>query len=60
MFVNIHFADFHLAIVFVGQFVKERRDHFARAAPFGPEINEHGHRRLQNLLREIVLRERDD
>jgi hypothetical protein len=60
VFVNVHFADFHLAIVFVGQLVEERRDHFARAAPLGPEIHEHGQWRLQNLLREIFLRERDD
>src|SRR5689334_19691979 len=38
--VNVHLADPYLAIVLVGQFVKNRRDHFAGTAPFGPEINE--------------------
>ena len=60
MVVNVHFADFHPAIIFVGQFVEERRDHFAWPAPLGPEINEHGYRRLQNLLRKIFRREGDD
>ena len=60
MFVNVDLADFHLAIVFVGEFIQQRRDHLARAAPFGPEIHEHGRWRLQDLLRKIFLRERDD
>ena len=51
--VNVHFTDFHAASVFVSEFIQNGRDHFARAAPFGPKINEDGHGRFQNFLGEI-------
>ena len=60
LLVNVDLADFHLAVVFVGELVEQRRDHFARTAPFGPEIHEHGRWRLQDLLRKILLCKRDD
>jgi len=55
--VNVHLADADAAIVLVGQFIKDRRDHFAGAAPFRPEINEDGNGRLQNFLGEVLLSE---
>jgi len=57
---SIFTCRFHPASVFIGKFIEKRRDHFAGAAPFRPKINEHGHRRLQNLLRKTFLCERDD
>ena len=49
LLVNVDLADLDLAVVFVGKLVEERRDHFARAAPFRPEIHEHGRRRTGEL-----------
>src|SRR5437764_7863642 len=45
--VDVDFADFHLAVVFAGDFIENRRDHFAGAAPFGPEIHQHRRGRLE-------------
>jgi hypothetical protein len=58
--VNVHFADADAAVVLVGQFIKDRRDHFAGTAPFRPEINQDGDRRLQNFRGEVLLRESND
>ena len=38
--VDIDLGDRHLAGHLGGEFVEERRDHLARAAPLGPEIDE--------------------
>jgi hypothetical protein len=60
LFVNVDLADFDLAVVFVGEFIEQRRDHFAGAAPFGPKIHKDGRLGLQNLCGKIFLRECDD
>ena len=46
LFVNVDFADLDLAVVFIGQFIQQRRDHLAWAAPFRPKIH---HDRLLTL-----------
>lgn len=60
MFINVHFADLDLALVFTGEFVENGRDHLARTAPFGPEIHEHRGAGLQSFGIKVVLRERCD
>ena len=38
--IDIHFCKVDFAGIFLCDFVNDRSDHFARAAPFCPEINE--------------------
>lgn len=45
--VNVHFGNLQFALVGCGHFVQDRGNHFARAAPFGPEVNHHGLTRLE-------------
>src|SRR5262249_42751821 len=49
LLVNVDLGDFDAAIILVGQFVENRRDHFAGTAPFSPKINQHGCRRFQDF-----------
>ena len=56
--VHIDLGDLDLAELFLGNFVEQRRDHFARAAPFGPKIDQHGCGRFIDLLLEIACRKR--
>ena len=60
MVVNVDLADLHLAVVLGSQFVENRRDHLARAAPLGPEINEDGLGGLDHFLVKVVGGQRDD
>src|SRR5262245_36646123 len=46
--VELHYAK--LVFVVGGDRVEERRDHLARTAPFGPEVEQHGLRRLHHVL----------
>ena len=39
--VHIHLGDLKFALVSVGDFVQNRRDHFARATPLGPKVDHH-------------------
>lgn len=40
--IDIEFGDLELAGVFLGDFIENGRNHFARPAPFCPVIQEHG------------------
>src|SRR5215211_4955134 len=58
--VDVQFGDAVAAIRFRRQFVEHRRDHAARAAPFGPVIHQDGDTaRLQDLARERLVGHRD-
>ena len=48
--VDVELGDRDLAAVFLGDFVQHRCEHLARAAPFGPEIDQHRMTRLQHVL----------
>src|SRR6516165_1144681 len=50
--VDIELDDLDLAVERVGNLFERRRDHPARAAPFRPEINNHGTARLEHVLLE--------
>ena len=54
--VNVDLADADFAVVFVGEFIEDRRDHFAWAAPFSPKVHKDGRFRLEHFLGEIRLR----
>ena len=43
MVVDVDLADPGLVGIFAGNFVDQGAEHFARAAPLGPKIHEHGH-----------------
>jgi hypothetical protein len=60
LFVGVNFADLYFAIIFGGQFIEQRTNHFARAAPFGPKVHQDGLGRLQYFLLKIFLREVDN
>src|SRR5947207_501246 len=57
--VDVHFRDLHRARFFLRDLVDERRDHFAWAAPFGPEIDQHGLRALSYFLVKIRIVQSD-
>ena len=48
--IDVAFADRHFAFVFAGQFVDDRSDHPAGAAPFGPEIDYQRLARIEQFL----------
>ena len=39
--IHVHFGDLQFAFVSSGHFVKDGGDHFARATPLGPKVNDH-------------------
>ncbi|MFM1818271.1 MAG: hypothetical protein RL364_1131 [Pseudomonadota bacterium] len=47
--VHVHLGDLHFALVGGGHFVQDGGNHFAGAAPLGPEVHNHGLRRLQDV-----------
>ncbi len=49
VFIDIHFGDLQLALVTGSHFVQNGRNHFARAAPFCPKVDDHGLCRLQDI-----------
>ena len=55
--VDVDFADLCLVAEFSGELVDDGPDHFAWAAPFGPEIDEDGHGRVDDFGIEIVFSE---
>jgi phosphoribosylaminoimidazolecarboxamide formyltransferase / IMP cyclohydrolase len=48
--VDIELDDLDLAVERLGNLFQRRRDHFARAAPFRPEIDHHRSGRLDDIL----------
>ena len=52
--VNIDLTHLGFAVVFIGQLVDHRADHFAGAAPFSPKIDEDGSSGLDDLSVEIL------
>src|SRR5215472_7490626 len=57
LFIDIDLADPDAAFIFVSQFPENGRDHFARSAPFSPEIHEHGNERIKDFGLKILLSE---
>src|SRR5690606_13372556 len=53
--VHVQLGDLDAAVVVAGDLVEDRRDHLARATPFGPVVDEHGGVRLQHVLVERVV-----
>jgi len=51
--VDVNLADFGLIAEFAGELIDDRADHFAGAAPFGPEIDENGHGGIDDFGVEI-------
>src|SRR5690606_24307905 len=47
------------AVVLGGQFVQDRRDHFAGPAPFGPEVDQDGLVALEDQLLERLVGDLD-
>ena len=60
MFVNVDLANLDLAVKFRREFVQDRGDHLARAAPFSPKIHQHGRAGFQGFSFKIILGERND
>src|SRR5437016_11518186 len=54
--VDVELDDLDLAAERAGDLLQGRRDHLARAAPFGPEIDHHRARGLEHLGLEICVR----
>jgi hypothetical protein len=54
--VDIQFGHLDLVAVFSGNLVQDGGDHLAGAAPFGPEIQQHGLLGLQDVLGERGIR----
>ena len=50
IFVGVDLCDQQLALVFLGEFIQDRGDHFAGSAPGCPEIDDDGDVGLENLL----------
>ncbi len=55
--VDIDLADFGLIADFAGKLIDDGSDHFAGAAPFGPEIDENGHGGIDDFGIEIGFSE---
>ena len=52
--VHIHFAHFDAAAVIGGNFIHDRRQRAARAAPGCPEINDYRNRGLDDFLVKVI------
>src|SRR5690606_31837728 len=50
--VDVELGELDLVAVLAGQFLEDRRHHAARAAPRGPEVDDHRLLRLQDFLLE--------
>src|ERR1035441_1291312 len=55
--IHVHFADLDLSVVLRGEFIQNRSDHFAGAAPLRPEIYQHGSGGLQHFGCKVLLRQ---
>ncbi len=53
--VHIDFGDFRLAFYFCGELFKYGTDHFARSAPFGPEIDKNREIGVDHFGLEIIF-----
>src|SRR5712691_1192200 len=53
--VDVKLRDAELLALLVRDVLEDRSDHPARTAPRRPEIDEHGHVRLQDLLLECLV-----
>src|SRR6266516_2716288 len=42
IFVHVDFHNLHTAGLLGGDFIEHGREHFARPAPFGPEVHQNG------------------
>ena len=40
--LGIDFSDLEFAVIFSGEFIEDRHEHFAGSAPVGPEIDQDG------------------
>jgi hypothetical protein len=47
--VHVHLGDLEFAFICGGHFVQDRGNHFAGAAPFGPEVDHHRLARLEHV-----------
>ena len=50
IFIGVDLGDQQFALIFLGEFIQDRSDHFAGSAPGCPEIYDDGDVGLQNLL----------
>jgi len=48
--IDVELDDAELVFVLGRDRIEDRRDHLARAAPFGPEVEQHGLGRLYDVL----------
>ena len=53
--VNVQLAHLHTIRVFLGDFFQDGRDHFARATPLRPVIDEYGFVGAEDLLAPIGI-----
>src|SRR5271156_1710090 len=53
--VDVHLADFHSALIVLGQLFNDRSDRAARTAPTRPEVYQDGSLGLENILIEIRI-----
>jgi hypothetical protein len=58
--VNIHLADFDLAVKLLCQFVNKRPDRLTRRTPSSPEVNEDRDRGLFDYTLKRIIRHLDD
>src|SRR5579871_4932 len=58
--VHIHLADLYLALIIIGQFLDDRRNRAARAAPCRPEVHENRLVGFQYILIEVCIRHFDN
>ena len=60
--VGVELREHDLALALVGRLLERRCQHAAGAAPFGPEVHDHGKlaRALDDLLLEVLLGDVDD
>lgn len=53
--IDVHLADLQLAVVLISQLCEDRRNHLARATPFGPEVYQYGSFCLEYILLETAV-----
>jgi hypothetical protein len=58
--VDVELADLHFAFEFIGNFIDDGCERFARTAPGGSEVHENGYVGLQYLGFEILISELKD
>ena len=58
--IYVDLADLELVLVFDRDLVHDRGDHFAGAAPYGPEIHDRGQGGFKNFVIEVRVGDGDD